>query len=176
MNIGGDIADDASHGEPVVDVEDGTPGIEQVDARNQCGGIADDGHSTITAPAHCSASPRSREACNDAATDTLAALRAWVAALDVEQDEVTVDTCGGTHAPGGYSHCCIEVEGGGADDEVERRAVDGIASPHAGPKSAEGSDVKRRVPGVNSYCCVKKEGGGTDDAAKRRAVDGIASP
>ena len=113
VNNGGDIVDNAPHGEPVVNVKDGTPVIEQVDACRRYGGIADDGQLllSMTAQAHCSAPRRSREACTDAATDTLAVSRAWVAALEVAQDEATVYIFGDTHAPDGYRHCCVEVEG-----------------------------------------------------------------
>ena len=128
-------------------------------------------------------------------------MRAWVAALVVEQDEATVDACGNTYAPGVKGHDCIEIEGVCADgsekchanneaerrtvdgiaspsadgaaehhanDEDKRLAVDGIASPRAGT-NAEGYAAKRHVPD-------ELEGGGPDDTAARLAVDGNASP
>ena len=48
------VDNDAADGEPVVDVDNGTPDMEQVNARRRRGGIADSGQlpSTMTAPAH----------------------------------------------------------------------------------------------------------------------------
>ena len=158
------VDDAAAEGEPVADMDNGTFNMEQVDARRRSGGIADGGRLplTMTAPAYRSASPRRGGACTDAATDTLAAMRVWVAALEVEQDEATADAVGDTHTPGGNGRNCVEVYGvcaDGADkchanDEAEHRAMDGVASP-----SADGS--------AERY---------TNYEAEHRAVDGIASP
>ena len=96
------VDDDAAEGEPVVDVDNSTPDVEQVNVRHQSGRIADGGRLplTITAPAHRSASPSRGGACTNAATDTLATMRAWVAVLEVDQDEKMIDTFGDTYAPG----------------------------------------------------------------------------
>ena len=69
--------DDASEGEPLADVH-GTLHMKQVNARRQTRGIADGRRlpSTMTAPAHRSASPRRWGECSGAATDTLVTMRA----------------------------------------------------------------------------------------------------
>ena len=78
------------------------------------------------------------------------------------------------HVLGGYSHCCVEIEGGGVKDDAEQGAVDRITSPCTGVKSAEGCAAKRRAPGGNSHYCVEEEGGGADDGSN--TVPWTASP
>ena len=132
--LDGDHGDGAPRGEPAEAVGDGDPcegPVDNVDGRDLDVKSADD------------VSLRSRGACTDAATNTLASLRAWVAALEVDQDEETVDTFGDTHAPGGCSHCYVELEGGGADDDAGRSAVDGIASTQVGEIDGRASGSSR---------------------------------
>ena len=134
--LDGDHGDGAPRGEPAEAVGDGDPcegPVDNVDGRDLDVKSADD------------VSLRSRGACTDAATNTLASLRAWVAALEVDQDEETVDTFGDTHARGGCSHFGIEVQGGGAGDDAGRRAVDGNTSPHAEEEGAEGYATERHA-------------------------------
>jgi hypothetical protein len=55
------------------------------------------------------------------AADGIASLRAGAKSAD----ECAVKR----YAPGSSSHCCVEAEGGSADDAVKHLAVDGIARP-----------------------------------------------
>jgi hypothetical protein len=122
----GEVADDAPHGEPADDTMEaywdgkGEPMHTDDERANNCNAkrqaTANSGSCGVTAED------------TPGGDATLAAMIAWITALEAEQDEATEDTLGGTSAPGGNGHNCVEVDGCVAVDNIVEVCLESLSA------------------------------------------------